>query len=129
MAAPKIRQPIQTKPEPVFSVRHGVTKNRLCYGVATFAEAEEQAERLSSEATHTVEIWNGERIVCWYFDGMKGQRTAMVRDGSGDNFRSRRCPMTTTARFAPPIRSLPSSWKGFRNTAWGDGKRRRGVMN
>jgi hypothetical protein len=49
-----------------------VTKNRLCFAVATFAEAEEQAERLSSEAIHTVEIWNGDKMVCWYFDGLKG---------------------------------------------------------
>jgi hypothetical protein len=72
MAVPKIRQPVQTKPEPIFSVRHGVTKNRLAFAVATFAEAEEQAERLSSEATHTVEIWNHDKMVCWYFDGVKG---------------------------------------------------------
>jgi hypothetical protein len=27
---------------------------------------------LSSEVTHTVEIWNDEKMVCWYFDGVKG---------------------------------------------------------
>jgi len=41
MAGPKIRRPVQTKLEPVFSVRHGVTKNRLCFAVATITEAEQ----------------------------------------------------------------------------------------
>jgi hypothetical protein len=72
MAVPKIRQPVQAKPEAIFSVRHGVTKDRLTYAVATSAEAENHAERLSSEVTHTVEIWNCDKTVCWYVDGLKG---------------------------------------------------------
>jgi hypothetical protein len=67
-----MRQPNQARPELIYTVRHGVTKNRLTYAVANFAEAEKHAERLSSEVTHTVEIWNGEKMVCWYFDGAKG---------------------------------------------------------
>jgi len=67
-----MRQPIQAKPELIYTVRHGVTKNRLTYAVATFSEAEKHAERLSSEATHTVEIWSGEKMVYWYFDGLEG---------------------------------------------------------
>jgi len=70
MAVPKIRE--SAKPELSYTVRHGITKNRMTYAVATIAEAERHAERLSSEATHTIEIWRGERMVCWYFEGVKG---------------------------------------------------------
>ena len=67
-----MRQPVQTKPELIYTVHHGVTKNRLSFPVATLAEAEKQAERLSSEATYTVEVWRNNKLVCWYFEGVKG---------------------------------------------------------
>jgi len=72
MAVPRMHQPVQVKPKLIYSVHHGVTKNRLSFPVATLAEAEEQAERLSSEAAHTVEVWRGNKLICWYFEGVKG---------------------------------------------------------
>ena len=72
MAVSKIRQAAQSPPEPAYTIRHGVSHNRLTKPCATFAEAEKQAKRLSVEASHTVEIWNLDKFMCWYFRGEKG---------------------------------------------------------
>jgi len=48
-----MRQPVQVKPELIYTIRHGVTKNRLTYAVATFAEAERHAERLTIVGGYT----------------------------------------------------------------------------
>ena len=68
MAVPEIRQP--AKPELIYTVCHGVTKNRLEYAVATFAEAEQLAKTISSEGSHTVEICR-EKTICWNSQGVK----------------------------------------------------------
>jgi hypothetical protein len=65
----------QTSPaslEPAYTIRHGISRNQLTKPCQTFAEAEKQAKRLSVEASHTVEIWNLDKFMCWYLRGEKG---------------------------------------------------------
>ena len=80
MAVPEIRQP--AKPELIYTVRHGVTKNRLAYAVATFAEAEQQAKTISSEGSHTVEICH-EKMIFWNFQAVKKMKkpSQVYREG------------------------------------------------
>jgi len=38
----------------------------------TFAEAEKAAIRLSASVTYTIEVWNAETMLFWYYRGARG---------------------------------------------------------
>ena len=63
---------IRTKAEPQYTVRHGVTKNRLTKPLPTLSEADAAAIRLSLDRSYIVEVWHRDRVTAWYADGVRG---------------------------------------------------------
>jgi len=64
--------PLKPRQMPFSPFVMGITGMRLTKPLASLPEAEKQAKRLSVEASHTVEIWNLDKFMCWYFRGEKG---------------------------------------------------------
>lgn len=66
MTVPEIRQPVQAVPELEYSVRNGISGTKVIEPLATLAEADAAAIRISLDRSYIVEVWHRDRVIAWY---------------------------------------------------------------
>jgi hypothetical protein len=63
---------IRTFPDLEYTVRNGISGTRLIEPLATMAEADDAAIRISLDRSYIVEVWHREQVIAWYTHGVRG---------------------------------------------------------
>ena len=66
------KKPSQAVPELEYTVRNGISGTKLVEALATLAEADAAAIRISLDRSYIVEVWHRDQVIAWYANGVRG---------------------------------------------------------